>query len=324
MKIKRLKPLLAGAIVLPAATQGAWTLIDDFNDADFSNFTLARSGAESEIAQYSDPTDDSNSGMFLWSGEIGVDWADTWAALTLPDSIDVGETATVYLRLLKEGHSNNWHIGFTDLAPSELDAASWGGFAGYARMSMNQTFDIRNSGSWGSFDPNYELSELNAWYHFWFVIDYQSPIENASYQFYSQGPGDSEPVLRMISTESGPVEGALFRHDPAGNPITTLAFMTNSDNPVSPNAGDIWIMDDLNVDFGGENLTIPGEAPAAETWGGFTILEDHYVDTGAWMGWLYAEHRPWMYSTSLNGWLWAPDPGADASGTWAYVINVNP
>jgi len=48
-----------------------------------------------------------------------------------------------------------------------------------------------------------------------------------------------------------------------------------------------------------------------------------FVDTGAWLGWLGAENAPWVYSYSIQKWVYAYDPGENASGVWAYIMGAS-
>jgi len=68
----------------------------------------------------------------------------------------------------------------------------------------------------------------------------------------------------------------------------------------------------------GENL-IPGE-PGTDTYGGYPILEGGFVDTGAWLGFLYVGDAPWVWSYSINNWLFMEEPEADSPGAWVYAL----
>jgi chitodextrinase len=58
---------------------------------------------------------------------------------------------------------------------------------------------------------------------------------------------------------------------------------------------------------------------SASSWAGFP--EDlGYVDTGDWMGYFFTPSQPWLWSFSLNKWLYAPDPGSDPAGAWGYFL----
>jgi beta-glucanase (GH16 family) len=53
-------------------------------------------------------------------------------------------------------------------------------------------------------------------------------------------------------------------------------------------------------------------------WGPWEINAG-YVDTSPWMGWLWVEKDPWIWSFSLNHWLYCPGENVTGSGAWVYV-----
>ena len=46
------------------------------------------------------------------------------------------------------------------------------------------------------------------------------------------------------------------------------------------------------------------------------------VDTGNFLGWINASQAPWIYSDSMNKWIYCPTPAdADPSnGAWCYFL----
>ncbi|MCD8481189.1 MAG: hypothetical protein LR015_00020 [Verrucomicrobia bacterium] len=61
-----------------------------------------------------------------------------------------------------------------------------------------------------------------------------------------------------------------------------------------------------------------GEGGGDNSWAGFPIV-DGWVDTGDWLGWLYVEYAPWIYSQILNNFLYIPEEPS-AHGVWAYAL----
>lgn len=54
-------------------------------------------------------------------------------------------------------------------------------------------------------------------------------------------------------------------------------------------------------------------------------MEDGVINTGDFLGYLYAEKAPWTYSYATGGWWYVPDPASDltsAEGAWIYVLNL--
>ena len=68
----------------------------------------------------------------------------------------------------------------------------------------------------------------------------------------------------------------------------------------------------------GDNVVVTVGGEAGPTWYGYAIT-DGFADTGSWLGWLYVEQAPWVYSYRLTGWLYAPAEQAVDAGGWFYT-----
>lgn len=55
-------------------------------------------------------------------------------------------------------------------------------------------------------------------------------------------------------------------------------------------------------------------------WSGYEIIENGLVDTVDWMGWIYINQAPLIYSYLLEGWIYMEEPAADAPGAWGYTF----
>ncbi|MEX0332795.1 MAG: hypothetical protein AB3N64_15395 [Puniceicoccaceae bacterium] len=53
-------------------------------------------------------------------------------------------------------------------------------------------------------------------------------------------------------------------------------------------------------------------------WGPYPVVDGH-ADTTPWLGWLYVDAAPWMFSYSLASWLYSPEEGISESGGWVYI-----
>jgi hypothetical protein len=54
---------------------------------------------------------------------------------------------------------------------------------------------------------------------------------------------------------------------------------------------------------------------AGDTWNGYTVLADGWVDTGAWLGFVnITESENWVWSETMGKYIYVPD----ASG-WVFV-----
>lgn len=84
---------------------------------------------------------------------------------------------------------------------------------------------------------------------------------------------------------------------------------------------------DLNVDadnfeFANATVTgVPGEdtAPPQLFLGEFEIDELNNADTGEWLGWVFVEHDPWVYSYNLGSYLYVHEGSFGAAGSWVYA-----
>jgi hypothetical protein len=53
-------------------------------------------------------------------------------------------------------------------------------------------------------------------------------------------------------------------------------------------------------------------------WGTYEV-SGGYCDTTPWMGWLWVENDPWVWSVDMNHWLYCPGENFTESGAWAYI-----
>ena len=304
---------LCSMMLLPIASMNAqWALVDDFNSEDTSHITL-KSLSTSALIWIGQPEEtDDNTAIYVFSGDAGQSYGDTWASMPLPGSIGTGQKGTVFWRARQEGISNNWHISLTHVPES----GAWDQHAPIARFSTGGRFEVRDGSAYVPITPEFR-PELSTWYHYWMVADYNTQ----SFQLFVQGPEDSEPRQLFIGGDN-PKADIAFRAIPTG-PLAYVIISTNSDNPNSPNLGDLFFIDDLYF-ASGVNLTNPlgGDVdPVEPTFGPYPIV-DGDAATGTWMGDLYVETSPWLWSYDFGTWLYSADaePAPTVPGLWAYVF----
>ena len=60
------------------------------------------------------------------------------------------------------------------------------------------------------------------------------------------------------------------------------------------------------------------------SWSGFPLYADdgqNWADTGGWMGWLEVSASPYVFSQSLNGWVYVEEnPAIAEEGSWVYIF----
>lgn len=62
------------------------------------------------------------------------------------------------------------------------------------------------------------------------------------------------------------------------------------------------------------------ESGESGSWAGYPIDESGDVNTGAFLGWINVTHGDWLWSYSLNRYVYLPDEIVGESGTWMYVL----
>lgn len=115
----------------------------------------------------------------------------------------------------------------------------------------------------------------------------------------------TEPVKSAIAA------GTLEEDTPWGIVFFPEEMEDQLETPNNP----AWIDKRQTVLLGGyEVLLLNDEAAGPDSWLGYTIDADGWVDTGDWMGSLYVENEPWIYSGSLSKYLYIPNDSG-----WAFV-----
>jgi hypothetical protein len=61
-----------------------------------------------------------------------------------------------------------------------------------------------------------------------------------------------------------------------------------------------------------------------EGWAGYSLQPDLFVDTEDFMGFVYANHDPWIWCESVPCWFNIPEQTASAGSGWVYVPNLDP
>lgn len=67
-----------------------------------------------------------------------------------------------------------------------------------------------------------------------------------------------------------------------------------------------------------------GKDPVKTTWALWPIVYDgplQYVDTTPWLGWIVANDSPWIYSLTLDKYLFVEEGWVGSGGSWVYIPN---
>jgi hypothetical protein len=57
------------------------------------------------------------------------------------------------------------------------------------------------------------------------------------------------------------------------------------------------------------------------TWAGYPIGAEGWVDTTPWLGFLNVAQAPWIWSATLNKWLYIDEGAVTQGGGWVYITN---
>ena len=68
-----------------------------------------------------------------------------------------------------------------------------------------------------------------------------------------------------------------------------------------------------------DSLSLSGIA-ASVTWAGYEVSELGWADTTTWMGFVNVLAGDWIWSASLNNWIYMPEGSVGEGGSWGYVI----
>lgn len=98
------------------------------------------------------------------------------------------------------------------------------------------------------------------------------------------------------------------------------------DNPAGDFPHAEALLDELRIGRTWESVTPTGGGapPPPTTWAGYSFTEDFDCDTGSFLGWLNLSDRPWIWSYSLQNWLYIEEDFVSPSGSWTYFLNLNP
>ena len=72
--------------------------------------------------------------------------------------------------------------------------------------------------------------------------------------------------------------------------------------------------DDINLNW------IELTAIDLPTWAGYPVDENGWADTGSFIGWIFTGSAPWVWSLSLETWMYLPESNVKETGAWTFVV----
>jgi hypothetical protein len=330
MKIRNLTPILSlGLAAIPAA-HANWTLLENFEDGAFPEGTVitnssALLGFDGEHRITTDPLDPENQvDRIVADVSSGITNIGNFLDFSFPLETPIadGSTVTFYHRIMVEGpvdeNDADGPFGFLDVSYGFVDVEYDGEWAygdfeaqfGYSILTdLNWT--IRNADETGQYAPwspiwqNVNpLTDLNVWYELWLVIDHASDTSDV----YIKGGQFTEQTLA--------VENARFRNGGSTDPFKYFVMKShngNEDTEAGYRGIDPWYLDDLYIDYTGENLSTPSGGESV-TWNGFPVDANGWADTGSWMGVVNVTHDPYIWNVDLGKYVYIAD-----GSSWIYV-----
>jgi hypothetical protein len=320
LKIMKYTILLMSLAAFTLTSTADWVLLEDYEDGQFpaGYFNLNIEPDEDTSGGnfiVEDPLDATNKANLILgdTGEISLNNNYNIAVFPLPQEVPEGTTATFYHRHMKGGYQHDVVWGLTGFPPPNPD---FGGYYLFEELtvaiqySSRYNYNARNDTYYMGVDgANARIwpPDLETWYHTWMVID----LASNTYDLYIQGGTYTEQTMvadNMLFKDTALAPGALT------NPLTHMFVFAIVGNLTNPRGVDPFYLDDLYLDYSGENLSIPGAAQPP-TWLGYPVSEQGWVDTGSWLGWVNVTNDPFVWMDKLgkythisgdSGWVYLP------------------
>ena len=309
-----------------------WTVLDEMETAGFPSWTLTQSEGGFGSLKAGTLSHGGNTGevLYIASEGQGTSWGHTSAVLPLTTPIAEGETGTVYLKYWEEDNGREYIFGLSDVAQTDTLPNDWPHYeVTVQRSPFSSRINLRDAGSYRptTADGTANLFETanGTWYEFWMVVHNNTGALNDEFSLYIKGGAFTTPTLLQVAVNSGtsadPIyetfyDTALFRNGTTG-PILNVFIRTISGDPENPNDGDDVYIDRV-AQAPGIELTTPPMV-SGTTWAGYSVDANGDCDTGAWLGWVNVNHKPWIWSYSLSSWMYIVEGQVTASGSWAYI-----
>jgi hypothetical protein len=315
MNKKTLILVLASAAA--AATANAnWTVVSTFDDASAldlitDNTNIEGSNARSEII---------DGKWAVFPGDLFENTSNLYALLDMGTDLKAmsqasGEPVTVYLEVVQptvddgQGGTRKAIVdcvwGISNIDSDEVLETRYNSYNVMQRINVGtDNYEGRNGGGYWSTE---EILQADVTYKIWLVADYNLNF----YEAYVQGGQWTEQT--KLDTEDG--SGIwLFRVNPAPeNTVDKFQVSLSRGNSDDGEKGiDPMYLDNIAYADGMDLSTPP--VGGGETWYGYSVDADGWVNTEGWMGWVNNTYDPNIWHPMLNKYIYV----GDDSG-WAYV-----
>ncbi|MCD8481641.1 MAG: hypothetical protein LR015_02530 [Verrucomicrobia bacterium] len=75
-----------------------------------------------------------------------------------------------------------------------------------------------------------------------------------------------------------------------------------------------------SITFSNLEAFVVGEEQPVPTWLGYEIDENGWANTGDFLGYIFAAAAPWVWSLTLQNWMYVPATEASEGGEWMYIV----
>jgi hypothetical protein len=243
-------------LFMPLPSFAAFTLIENFDS--YATGGLNGQGGWNTNGQWTVAAAPAGGSGNVGSGAAATGNGGAFKALNTAIA-DVNTASTLFFRVYRTG-GVNVSAGLSDEAiPITL-------FTGYEvqlnaqhNTATTDTFKIRDAGNFD--DLGTGSWAVNTWYNIWMVINNST---NTFEVYMNQGDFGTAGTLQLHIADPAPITPGDFtfgfRNGAATNPLTTLAFAMGGSTPALPGA---FIVDDVYIDTGGQNLVNPVPEPGS-------------------------------------------------------------
>lgn len=112
----------------------------------------------------------------------------------------------------------------------------------------------------------------------------------------------------------------LAANSPARNAGIPIAGVTEAGDDAPDIGAPIDYLATVGIGPQGSLPLLPPQAIVQPYYGFYPVIEERFVQTDEWMGWLDSIWTaPWLYSWSLHNWVYLPEDQVTDHGGWVYI-----
>jgi hypothetical protein len=148
------------------------------------------------------------------------------------------------------------------------------------------------------------------------------PTTNVDWNDYQFSPPTEQQRLENLVAYdiTDGLKGAISQGLLDANTSWGIVFFNEEALPdLTPNNPD-WL-DARGTVFDMRYVQLELVSGGTPTWAGFPVGEDDNVDTGSFLGWINVASGDWVYSFSMEKYVYLPESWVTESGSWTYLPN---